>query len=97
MGLPKAPENAILASKNAGNHGMWEEEMSRSRRLATALGLCLAVAGTTPALGAEHTFDGGLLGKKSADKRRGGSQLPSRRSCISRDSRRNPDIHPVAP
>lgn len=77
MGLPKAPENAILASKNAGNHGMWEEEMSRSRRLATALGLCLAVAGTTPALGAEHTFDGVYSGKRVLTKGAAGPNCPA--------------------
>jgi hypothetical protein len=37
--------------------------MSRSRCLAAALGLCLAVAGSL-AMGAEHTFDGNYSGKR---------------------------------
>jgi len=37
--------------------------MSRSRRLAAASGLCLAVAGS-PTLGAEHTFDGTYSGQR---------------------------------
>ena len=40
--------------------------MSRSR-LAAALGLCLAVAGS-PALGAEHTYDGDYSGKRVLTK-----------------------------
>jgi hypothetical protein len=40
------------------------EEKSRSRRLAAALGLGLAIAGI-PALGAEHKFDGVYVGKRS--------------------------------
>lgn len=47
--------------------------MSRSRRLAAALGLCLAVAGT-PVLGAEHTFDGIYSGKRVLTK---GSASPT--------------------
>jgi hypothetical protein len=47
--------------------------MSRSRRLATALGLCLSVAGT-PALCAENTFDGIYSGKRVLTK---GSASPS--------------------
>jgi hypothetical protein len=38
------------------------EEMSPSRRLAAVTGLCLAVGGS-PALGAEHPFDGVYSGK----------------------------------
>jgi hypothetical protein len=41
---------------------MWEE-MSRSRCLATALGLCIAAA-IIPVLGAEHPFDGVYSGKR---------------------------------
>ena len=47
-----------------GIRGM-SEEISRSRGLAAALGLCLAVA-VIPALGADHTFDGVYTGKRSA-------------------------------
>jgi hypothetical protein len=39
----------------------------RSRRIATALGLCLAVAGI-PALGVEHKFDGVYTGSKLLTK-----------------------------
>jgi len=41
--------------------------MSRSRCLAAALALCLAVAGS-PALGAEHTYDGDYSGKRTLTK-----------------------------
>ena len=41
--------------------------MSRSRRLAAASGLCLAVA-SIPALGAEHAFDGIYSGKRVLTK-----------------------------
>ena len=45
---------------------MWEKTFS-SRWLASALGLCLAVAGG-PALGAEHTFDGTYSGQRVLTK-----------------------------
>jgi hypothetical protein len=45
----------------------------RSRRLAVALGLCLALA-TMPALGAEHQFDGIYNGKRVLTK---GSASPT--------------------
>ena len=43
------------------------EKTFRSRCLAPALGLCLAVSGSS-ALGAEHTFDGVYSGKKVLTK-----------------------------
>ena len=52
------------------------EELSRSRRLAAALGLCLAVA-VIPALGAEHTFDGVYTGKRSLTKGTVGPNCPA--------------------
>ena len=45
---------------------MWEKTFS-SRCLASALGLCLVVAGS-PALCAEHTFDGDYAGKRALTK-----------------------------
>jgi len=45
---------------------MWEKAFS-SRCLASALGLCLGVAGG-PALGAEHTFDGTYSGQRVLTK-----------------------------
>ena len=45
---------------------MWKQTFS-SRCLASALGLWLAVAGS-PALGAEHTFDGDYSGKRVLTK-----------------------------
>ena len=54
---------------------MWEKTFS-SRRLASALGLCLAVAGS-PALGAEHTFDGDYSGKRVLTKGSAGSDCPA--------------------
>ena len=45
---------------------MWEKAFS-SRCLASALGLCLGVAGG-PALGAEHTFDGTYSGQRALTK-----------------------------
>jgi len=45
---------------------MWKQTFS-SRCLASALGLCLAVAGS-PALGAEHTFDGDYSGQRVLTK-----------------------------
>jgi hypothetical protein len=47
--------------------------MSRSRRLAAASGLCLAIAGL-PALGAEHRFEGVYSGKRVLTK---GSATPT--------------------
>ena len=52
------------------------EELSRSCRIATALGLCLAAAGM-PALGAEHTFDGVYTGKRSLTKGTAGPNCPA--------------------
>src|SRR5215468_7394435 len=52
------------------------EELSRSCRIATALGLCLAAAGM-PALGAEHTFDGIYTGKRSLTKGTAGPNCPA--------------------
>jgi len=52
------------------------EEMSRSRCLAAALGLCLAVAGIS-ALGAEHNFDGVYTGKRSLTKGSAGPNYPA--------------------
>jgi hypothetical protein len=52
------------------------EEMSRSRRLAAASGLCLAVAGI-PALGAEHNFDGVYIGKRSLTEGSAGPMCPA--------------------
>ena len=45
---------------------MWEKTF-RSPCLAAALGFCLAVAGS-PALGAEHSFDGVYSGKRVLTK-----------------------------
>jgi len=53
---------------------MWKQTFS-SRCLASALGLCLAVAGS-PALGAEHTFDGDYSGKRVLTKGSAGSDCP---------------------
>ena len=50
--------------------------MSRSRRLAAAFGLCVAAAGT-PALGADHTFDGVYTGKRSLTKGAVGPNCPA--------------------
>ena len=50
--------------------------MSRSRRLAAALGLCLAVAGTL-ALGAENTLDGVYSGKRVLTKGSAGPLCPA--------------------
>src|SRR5215469_16499713 len=52
------------------------EELSRSWRIATALGLCLAAAGM-PALGAEHKFDGVYTGKRSLTKGAVGPNCPA--------------------
>ena len=54
---------------------MWKQTFS-SRCLASALGLCLAVAGS-PALGAEHTFDGDYSGKRVLTKGSAGSDCPA--------------------
>ena len=50
--------------------------MSRSRRLAAASGFCLAIAGS-PALGAEHTFDGTYSGKRVLTKGSAGPRCPT--------------------
>lgn len=44
--------------------------------VATALGLCLAVAGS-PVLGAEHTFDGIYLGKRVLTKGTANENCPA--------------------
>src|SRR5215471_12676436 len=54
---------------------MWEKTFI-SCCLALALGLCLAVAGS-PALGAEHTFDGVYSGKRVLTKGEAGSRCPA--------------------
>ena len=54
---------------------MWEKTFS-SRCLASALGLCLAVAGS-PALGAENTFDGDYSGKRVLTKGSVGPDCPA--------------------
>ena len=64
--MPNAHKNAILALKSRGIRGT-SEEMFRSSCLAAALGLCLAVGGS-PALGAEHTYDGDYSGKRVLTK-----------------------------
>jgi hypothetical protein len=68
-------KNAILAL-NQRDSGEMLEEMSRSRRLVAALGLCLAVAGI-PALAAEHTFDGVYTGKRTLVKGTAGPLCPA--------------------
>jgi len=55
---------------------MWEQTFS-SRCLASALGLCLAIGGS-PALGAEHTFDGDYSGKRVLTKGSGDSDCPAK-------------------
>ena len=52
------------------------KKMSCSRRLAAALGLCVAVA-VIPALSAEHTFDGVYIGKRSLTKGTVGPNCPA--------------------
>jgi len=52
------------------------EGMTRSRRLAAALGLCLAVAGS-PALRAEPMFDGVYTVKRSLTEGRAGPTCPA--------------------
>ena len=54
---------------------MWEITSS-SRCLAVGLGLCLAVA-RSPALGAEHTFDGDYSGKRVLTKGSAGPECPA--------------------
>jgi hypothetical protein len=54
---------------------MWEKTFC-SRCLASALGLCLTVAGS-PALGAEHTFDGDYSGKRVLTKGLAGLDCPA--------------------
>src|SRR5215831_14455668 len=54
---------------------MWEKTFS-SRCRASAFGLCLAVAGS-PALGAEHTFDGDYSGKRVLTKGSAGTLCPA--------------------
>jgi hypothetical protein len=54
VGRQNAHKDAILALNRGGIWGMWKQTFSSSSCLASALGLCLAVAGS-PALGAEHT------------------------------------------
>jgi hypothetical protein len=54
---------------------MWEKTFG-SRCLPSALGLCLAVAGS-PALGAEHTFDGDYSGKRVLTKGSAGPECPA--------------------
>ena len=54
---------------------MWEKTFS-SRCFASALGLCLAVAGS-PALGAEHAFDGDYSGKRVLTKGSANSRCPA--------------------
>jgi len=60
-------QNAILALKRGG--GIWRmcKQTFSSHCLALALGLCLVVAGS-PALGAEHKFDGDYSGKRMLTK-----------------------------
>jgi hypothetical protein len=52
------------------------EEMSCSRLLVAALGLCLAVVGI-PAPAAEHTFDGVYTGKRTLVKGLAGPSCPA--------------------
>jgi len=52
------------------------EKTFSSRWLASALGLCVAVAGS-PALSAEHTFDGDYVGKRVLTKGSAGSDCPA--------------------
>ena len=52
------------------------EKTSSSRSIASALGLCLTVAGS-PALGAEHTFDGDYSGKRVLTKDSAGPECPA--------------------
>ena len=54
---------------------MWEKTTT-SRCIALASGLCLAVAGS-PALGAEHTFDGVYTGKRSLVGGTAGAMCPA--------------------
>src|SRR6516162_1692729 len=54
---------------------MWKQTFS-SRCFASALGLCLAVAGS-PALGAEHAFDGDYSGKRVLTKGSANSRCPA--------------------
>ena len=54
---------------------MWKQTFS-SRCLASALGLCLAVAGS-PVLGAEHTFDGDYSEKRVLTKGSAGRNCPA--------------------
>jgi hypothetical protein len=69
-----AIKNAILALKSGGIQGMWEKTSS-PHCIASALGLCLAVAGS-PALGAEHGFDGIYSGKRVLTKGSSGPNCP---------------------
>jgi hypothetical protein len=55
---------------------MCSKAMPRSRRLAAAWALCLAVA-TIPALGAEHMFDGVYSGKRVLTKGSAGPNCPA--------------------
>jgi hypothetical protein len=73
--LLNAHKKAILALKIAEIRGMWEKTFS-SRCRASALGFCLAVAGS-PALGAEHTFDGDYSGKRVLTKGSAGPDCPA--------------------
>jgi hypothetical protein len=54
---------------------MWEKAFS-ARCLASALGLCFAVAGS-PTLGAEHTFDGDYSGQRILTKGSAGPECPA--------------------
>jgi hypothetical protein len=54
---------------------MWKKTFT-SRCRASALGLCLAFAGS-PALGAEHTFDGDYSGKRVLTKGSVGPDCPA--------------------
>ena len=54
---------------------MWEKTFS-SHCLASALGLCLVVAGS-PALGAEQNFDGDYSGKRVLTKGPAGAYCPA--------------------
>jgi hypothetical protein len=54
---------------------MWGKPLARVC-LASVLGLCLAVAGS-PALGAEHTFDGDYSGKRVLTKGSAGPACPA--------------------
>ena len=60
--------------KSGNIRGMWKTFSSRG--LAPALGLCLAVTGS-PALGAEHTFNGVYSGNRVLTKGSASSMCPA--------------------